>query len=409
MGSTRNSGSIPASGVAPEVAKLSEQTSEWCQTHVLADVFNFSAGQPGPDLLDKSCSMIKLASEQTFKDEEAWPWMMQYGSVDGPPRLRKNLSEFLGNGTLMEDVFITTGVTNGLHILGSALASPGDAVIVEQPTYFLAKGIFSDLGLDVIPAPMDGDSIDLEALSGIVSTRKVKLMYLVPVHSNPTGLCKTREQKESIIDFVKKHSIYLLADEVYEMLSFGPRANPCPPFTALCRDPNIVSVSSFSKICAPGLRLGWFLAHSDVVGRVKASGVSHSGGGMNPLVGAFMCHALEEDSEGNSRMGDLLKETQRVLGEKCQKLCESLERNMPSCQFHRPEGGYFVFLELPDTVNAEDLLVVAEQTFKVKFTPGPRCFGRPNTIRISFAFYQPEEMEEGVQRLARALDHYLAA
>lgn len=168
---------------------------------------------------------------------------------------------------------------------------------------------------------------------------------------------------------------------------------------------------SFSKICGPGLRLGWALASPEVVERFKQNGVLSSGGGLNPLGGAIMAKAMEPREGAEPLMDDLLlRNVCPTLSRKSRALCASIDRHLAprGVTYARPEGGYFVFLRLPEGVDATELLETARSEFQVGYTPGERCLGPKNTARLSFAFYSEEEMELGVTRLAAALDNYLA-
>ena len=333
---------------------------------------------------------MKLASESAFSDEELRPWLMQYGHECGSPRLREAMARFYkehagAKHTKASEVIMSTGVSSGLQLLGTSLAKAGDYVIVEQPTYFLARVLFEGIGLKVLKAPMtDSGSIDFEKLSQAMIGKTVKLLYVVPVHSNPTAKCHSLEDKTKIIEFAKNHGITILADEVYELLNFNTRSSTStssstggkkigrsPPFREICQDSHVISVSSFSKICGPGLRLGWILASEDMVERVRGNGIFSSGGGMNPIVAAMMCHALE-----NRSMDKLLVDAvQPSLRKRAMALCDSITLHLEplGCSFHKPEGGYFVFFTFEDeTVNTSELLGIAMEKFKVKFTPGER-------------------------------------
>jgi len=391
---------------------LTEQVSPLIQTQVLDDCFNFGVGQPGPELLQKAFDMIKAASAAAFEDARNSPFLMQYGAVFGPQQYRQAVADFYSrqteSQTSAEEVILTTGISGGIEMMCTSLASPGDVAIVEQPTYFLVRNIFTSLGLETLPSPMSPDgSIDLAALSVELEAlkqqgKRARLLYVVPVHSNPSALCKTREEKAGIIKFCKEWEITILADEVYELLNFGPRSVDSPPFRELCRDSTVVSLGSFSKICGPGLRLGWCLAAPEVCQKFRNNGVLSSGGGLNPVVGAIMASALDE------RLMDklLLNEVCPTLSMKSKALVSAINKHLPGATFHVPEGGYFILLRFPEDVNATELVEIARSKFSVAYTPGARCLGAPNTARLSFAFYSAEEMEIGVKRLSEALEFY---
>jgi len=390
--------------------------SPFTQTTVDPDVFNFGVGQPGPDLLEKAFAMIKEASRGAF--DRGDPFLMQYGIEAGSTAFRRELAEFYNEHAKAsaheDEVFATTGVSGALQLLGTVLASPGDCVVVEQPTYFLARDVFGSVGLATLPAPMLADgTMDLEGLAAQIAKqreqgRDVKLLYVVPVHSNPTSRNMSAQQKQEYIDFAEAQGLTIVADEVYELLNFGKRSVESPPFRELCGGggDHVISLNSFSKICAPGLRCGWVLASKEVVKKVAASGVLSSGGGMNPVMTATMAEALR-----SGRMQDLLvNEVQPNLSAKAKSLCEAINKHLCddeiACTFLAPEGGYFIFLKFPEWLNTTELLPIASDKFKVKYTPGERCLGGTNTARVSFAFYSAEEMEEGVLRLRQAILHY---
>ena len=397
---------------------LTEQVSPWIQTQVRSDVLQFNVGQPGPELLASAFDMIAEATEATLRNRELNPWLMQYADERGSEKFRNSVASFYsrqtGSATPSDEIIQSTGISGGLQLLGSTLAEAGDFVVVEQPTYFLARDVFESVGLKVLPAPMDdlGGGIDFPALTKEIASleaqgHRVKLLYIVPIHSNPTARCKTREEKKRIVDYCRDKDIYILADEVYELLNFEtPRGVDSPPFREICRENHVVSLGSFSKICGPGLRLGWIMAGEGVVRRVRAHGVLSSGGGMNPLVGAIMAHALDQHL-----MDRLLsKSVNPILADKSRALCTAINKVFGAeVTYDKPRGGYFVLITFAnEEVSTTELLEVARSEFSVSFTPGERCLGPANTARLSFAFYKSEEMEEGVLRLKRAVDHYLA-
>ena len=410
---TRTRGSSRVMAAAPPSSSLTQQISPLIQTQVDPEVFNFGVGQPGPDLLEKAFSA--LTGCNVFEENDP-SWILQYGTVRGSETFRRELVKFYnkhaGSTASESEVICSTGVSGGLQLLGSTLGRHGDVVFVEQPTYFLVKDIFDSIGLVTEKAPMQDGAIDFDLLTKRTEElesggRKVAFLYCVPVHSNPTAKCYSKAYKEKIIEFYLEKDITLLADEVYELLNFGPRSVKSPPFRDLIekggkQDSKIISVSSFSKICGPGLRLGWILAGEEVVSKVKANGLLKSGGGLNPIVAGIMTKALEKGLMEKL----LVEEVQPNLRKKCESLCEAIDRHLPECSYVTPEGGYFIFLTFPEEINCDELFEMSGSKHKVKFTPGSRCFGPPNSMRLSFAFYGSEEMEEGVLRLRKAIDEY---
>ncbi len=199
--------------------------SSLTQTQVPPDVFSFALGQPGPDLLEKAFAMIKEASRATFERDGGDPFMLQYGVERGSEAFRREVANLInahtGGATHEDEVFATNGVSGALALLGTVLAAPGDCVVVEQPSYFLARDVFGSVGLETLPSPMLEDgTMDLDGLAAQIAERRkggqdVKLLYVVPVHSNPTGRNMSEQQKQKIIDFAQAQGLTIIADEVY--------------------------------------------------------------------------------------------------------------------------------------------------------------------------------------------------
>ena len=390
---------------------VTQQTGEHVQTQADASAYRFNIGQPSPDLLADTMAMIQASG--ALVGEDADPFMLQYSPELGTETFRRRLAHFIekhtGWPTTADEICITNGVSHGLNVVCTMLgAKHGDAIIVEAPTYFLAGSIFESLGIRVITAPMVDGRPDLPALARVIEGCGTRVFgyYAVPCHGNPTARSKSLEEKEQLVAFADAHNINIIADEVYELLSFDAGKRPVPPFRNLSRAENVISVSSFSKIAGPGLRLGWILCGPGQLAKIRNHGVLSSGGGFNPVVGAIISKCLAQDAAtGRSLMDGLLVDGVRPkLKARCEALCRALDAHLPSASYDRPEGGYFVWVTLNDPgIDTARLLPSALEEFGVGFTPGSVCGGPPNALRLSFAFYSVEEMDEGIRRLAEAI------
>jgi DNA-binding transcriptional MocR family regulator len=224
-------------------------------------------------------------------------------------------------------------------------------------------------------------------------------LYTIPTYHNPTSVCLSAGRRGQLAELSRRHDFLVVADEVYHPLAYT--AVPPPPLASLCVSARIISLGSFSKILAPGLRLGWLQAAPDLVARFVQCGLLDSGGGVNPFVSGVVRSALELGLVGENL--SLLKDTysRRMLA-----MCAALRRRLPeSVWFTDPQGGFFIWLALPDAMDAGGLLEKAIKQ-SVEFMPGFNFSSRQglkNFLRLSFAYYETPELLEGVERLAGAI------
>eukprot|EP00879_Flechtneria_rotunda_P016165 GHRR01016909.1.p1 GENE.GHRR01016909.1~~GHRR01016909.1.p1 ORF type:complete len:499 (+),score=158.17 GHRR01016909.1:358-1854(+) len=486
---SRNQGPLAAAGRAYSRSRSqmlpSTQLSEYAQRQLGPDVIDFAAGQPGLPLLP--LHLIAAGATDRFTGPKADPFILQYGPEQGYTSFRQCLADFLTHSTQHpvdpEELIITAGVSHGLDMACRHLARPGDVVLVEAPTYFLAGSILRQAGLKLVPVLTGEDGIDVDALDAFLQqpdAPRPKLLYTIPIHNNPAGTTIPLHKRQQLIRLAHRYGFTVIADEVYQLLSFPDAPSPPPPMKEVERqliqrsrlsgpilnnarrisetaaaeqdgatsgsnssnggsserhdDSNnmilndggssqqqppegriscsasgsgirssVVSLGSFSKIMAPGLRLGWMEASPPLLQALRADGVLGSGGSIAPLASGIAHSCLQ--------MGLLQQQLQEVvrprLQQNCTALCKTLQRELPQCRFHQPQGGYFVWLELPKQVCSGELLKLATQRHKVGFVPGRACHGAPHMARFSFSFYEAHELQEGVQRFAAALREYL--
>jgi 2-aminoadipate transaminase len=201
------------------------------------------------------------------------------------------------------------------------------------------------------------------------------------------------------VSLSRQHDFLVVADEVYHFLSYSDQ--PPKPFAADTKTGDIISLGSFSKILAPGLRLGWMQANAKIIQRCVNSGLLDSGGGMNPFTSAIVCSVLE--TGGLEQNITKLIATYRT---RVAVMDTALQRHLPGIEYTLPRGGYFFWLHLPKGINASELQRRAE-AFKVGFRPGAlfSCQGgMQDYIRLSYVFYEPDELEQGIMRIKQSLE-----
>ena len=362
-------------------------------------VIDFGVGQPSADLLP--LPLVRAASERFFANAE--PLELNYGEKQGDARFRTALAEFLtragGHAASAESLFLTAGTSQALDFVCLRFTRPGDTVFVEEPTYFLAFQIFRDHGLNIVGIPMDGEGIDLDRFEQELARRPPRLVYTIPSFNNPTGQTMSHERRERLVALSCKHGFIIAADEVYQLLHFG--APPPPALGTFVEQGNVLSLGSFSKILAPGMRLGWIQTDAERVNTLLASGSIISGGNFNHF-GSHIVRQMLEDGSLARQLG----ETRASYGARADAMDEALHEHLRGiATWQKPQGGYFFWLTLPGHLKAVDLQAAARAA-GTGFQAGTKCSsagGLQNCLRLCFAFYTVPEIREGIARLGRAL------
>ena len=374
------------------------------QLEIPPEMIDFGSGQPGMDLLP--VSILRQAAENQLARTD--PSFLAYGAEQGNGYFRIALAKFLSQQYRLpvaaEDLFITAGASQGLDLICTLFTRPGDTIFVEEPTYFLALRIFADHGLNVVSLPMDDDGLVVEALEEKLSQFKPVLLYSVPTFHNPSSITLGAGRREQLLHLSLEHNFLIVADEVYHLLSYDA-APPPPPLAAYIESGSVLSLGSFSKIMAPGLRLGWIQAGARLIERFVACGLLDSGGGLNPFTSAVICSAVELGLQEQQ-----LAKLKNTYSQRKIALNRALKGHLPdSVRFIEPAGGFFFWLEFPDGIETEKILAEAQRN-NVGFLPGIKFSsskGLRKHARLSFSYYDIPRLEEGVKRLAAVIGKYL--
>ena len=370
------------------------------QVNIPPGVIDLGAGNPPFSLLP--LDLLRASAESCFARGD--PAFLQYGAEQGDGYFRLALADFLtaGYGIPVDagHLFVTNGISNALDLLCTLFTRPGDTIFVEEPSYFLALRIFADHGLRVVSIDTDEDGLVVESLEEKLLEYKPKFLYVIPTHQNPSGHTLTEERRARLVELSRENDFLILADEVYHFLSYDRQ--PPKALAAWTEDSHVLSLSSFSKILAPGLRLGWIQAHAEKIQMLAGCGLLDSGGGLNPFTSAIVREVIESGglTQNISRLKDIYSQRRVVMD-------AALRRQLPELNWKVPQGGYFFWVRLPRGLDAAELQQKAMEN-KVNFRPGVRFSSRNGLndfIRLSFVFYEPEEIEEGIVRLKRCLEN----
>lgn len=361
-------------------------------------VIDFGIGQPQPELLPHR--LIQQAAEKRLAEPD--PSLLAYGPPEGDGYFLRALAEFLtaryGFSVSWEQLVVSAGNSQAIDLVSTLFAQAGDTIFVEEPSYFLALQIFADHRFKLVSLPMDEHGLIPEAVESALQAHQPAFLYTVPTFHNPTSTTLSQKRREQLIALAQSHDFLIVADEVYQLLDYT--AAPPPPFAAYSESGHVLSLGSFSKIFAPGLRLGWLHTAPDLRQRIIDSGLLDSGGSINHFTASVMRVALTEGLQAQYLM--TLKQT---YTERAQAMSAALHTHLPQLSFHEPQGGFFIWLALPNGVDAKSLQTEAEQ-LGVSFQPGINFSsqqGLRHWIRLCFTFYDVAAIEEGVARLARAV------
>ena len=372
---------------------------ETTQANVPADIINFGVGQPSFDILPTE--MLHKAAEHRLSQRD--PAYLNYGFEQGDGYLRGELASFLtaeyGFAVTAAQLLLTVGASQAIDLICNNFTRPGDVIFVEEPTFFLILGLFRDHGLNIVPIPLDEEGIDLAVLEEKLGQCQPKFLYTIPTFQNPTSRVLPLERRRKMVELSEKHDFLIIADEVYQLLNYT--IIPPASFAAFSDSERVLSVGSFSKILAPGLRLGWIHTSPKLMQRILQKGLLASGGGFNHFTSGIVRSVMELGWQA-----DYLAQLKAVYRRRIAVLDAALREQLPKeVVFAKPDGGYFFWLRLPEGMEGRKLWQTAV-SHKVGFQPGINFSSRgalDNYIRLSFAFYDEPKLIDGVGRLAAAM------
>ncbi|MDX6345551.1 MAG: 2-aminoadipate transaminase [Streptomyces sp.] len=362
------------------------------------EVISFAGGLPAPDFFDTEG--IRAAYDRVLAEDPRRA--LQYSTTEGDPALRAAVAERLGTRGLPtdpDDLLVTGGSQQALTLLATALLEPGDVVLVEDPTYLAALQCFGFAGARVVPVPSDDEGVDPAALEELVVRERPKLLYLIPTFQNPTGRTLPAARRTAVAEIAERHGLWIAEDDPYGELRYEGDHMPWIASLPAAADRTVL-LGSFSKIMAPGMRLGWLRApaafrRACVVAKQSAD-----------------LHTSTIDQAAAARYladSDLDAHLTRVRGayrDRRDALLGGLSNALPpTSSWNHPEGGMFVWARLPQGHDATAALRVAI-THDVAYVPGTPFFAGdpdPAALRLSFVTHTPDEIREGLLRLGKAL------
>jgi len=344
---------------------------------------SFARGIPAPECLPVE-ELADCAQTALRRDGAT---ILSYGSTLGYGPLREWIAE--RHGVEPGRVLVTNGSLQDFHFVLSVLG-PG-AVIVERPTYDRPRKILLEEGRELTEIRVDADGLDVDELP---ACGPAALLYTIPTFQNPTGVTLSEERRRRLAQLASERSLPVLEDDPYGLVRF--EGEPLPSLLELEGGEHVLYSSSFSKTIAPGLRVGYAIVPAALASELEPLAAS------TYITPGLLAQATVDEFLRRGLLEPSLERVCGLLRARRDAMLEALERELGGGQAHwsRPEGGYFLWLELADDVDASELLTRAADA-GVTFVPGADFGGAPNTVRLAFSFVSPAEISEGVSRLAR--------
>jgi len=373
----------------------------------MPDVISFAGGLPAPELFP--VERFARACQEVLETDG--PAALQYSVTEGYQPLRRWISEYLRETIHVEctpeQILIISGSQQGLDLIGKVLLDPGDFVIIENPAYLGAIQAFDAYQARYVNVATDDDGIRTDDLERVLSTapKLPKLLYLVPNFQNPSGITLSLARRREVIDICAEFGVPIFEDDPYGRLRYS--GEHLPSITALAGGRNCVYMSTVSKTIAPGMRVAWLV----ITDRALFEKIVPAKQAADLHTSSFTQRAVYAYAKPHGAVEAHVKTMLPVYARRRDVMIDSLERFMPpGASWTHPQGGLFLWARMPDGVDTQELLALAERS-KVAFVPGaPFWVNRDvrNTMRLNFSNSREEMIVEGIRRLGDMIEAYMA-
>jgi len=355
----------------------------------VASTISFARGAPSLDIVD--IDGLREAADQAFAADPGG--MAGYGTSVGYPPLREWIAD--RHGVKPTQVLVTNGSMQADAFLFDAVVGAGDAVVVERPTYDRTLLSLRNRGADIRMVELEPDGINTAALERLLDDgTRPKLAHIIPNFQNPAGYTLSAAKRERLLELARAHDFTVFEDDPYVALRFEGQSLP----TMVSMDPEVVVyASSFSKTVCPGIRCGYLVGSEELIARIAKSATSIY---ISPNM---VAQAIINQFCRSGRIDRSIETVRDALRERAQTLCRALSEHLPDASFVAPEGGYFLWVELPPGSDVGGLFDAAVAR-GVQFVKGSDFVleGGGSTLRLAYSGVTPDEIEEGIKRLAEA-------
>ena len=367
------------------------------------NIISFAGGLPAPELFP-----VKEIKEITDKIlDTAGEKALQYSATDGFDPLREGIVQLLKEKNIQnikrENVLITNGSQQGLSFSGKIFLDPGDIVLVESPSYLGAINAFRASGCEFVEVETDDHGMIMSDLEeAIQSNDRVRMIYVIPDFQNPTGKTWTKERRKKLLEIAKDKDLIVVEDNPYGDLRY--EGNDVESIKSMDTDDRVVYLGTFSKILSPGMRIGWVYAGEEIMDkyiRVKQRTDVHTNSVTQMELVSFL---------NNNSIDDHIKELIKLYSNRRDIMIESINKYFPKeVKLTHPEGGLFLWLELPESINTKKLLEKSVER-NVGYVPGGAFYPnnrQENTIRLNFSNMKEDDIKKGIKILGEVIQEEL--
>lgn len=362
------------------------------------EVISFAGGLPAPELFPVE-EMKAVCTAVLSDDGRA---ALQYSTTEGYQPLREQIAARMAEAGVVAsytDVLIVSGSQQGLDLTGKVFLDEGDIVICESPTYLAAINAFKTYSPQFVEVAMDEQGMSMSALEETLQRYpQAKLIYTIPDFQNPTGRTMSIDRRKRLVELANQYDVMVMEDNPYGELRFA--GEHVPPVKAFDTEGRVIYQSTFSKVLTPGIRVGWLCAAPEILQKYvifKQSTDLHTNTMAQRQVSKFM------------EMFDLkehIEKIRKVYKTRRNLMLEAIKSEFPAgVTYTQPDGGLFLWVELPKELNARDLLIKCLEK-QVAFVPGGAFFpngGNENTLRLNFSNMSEERIVEGIARIGKLI------
>ncbi len=354
------------------------------------ETINFTRGVPA----NESFPLAELSAAASAAIAKQGDALMQYGPAAGLAALRAWLADW--QGVKPEQILTGNGSLELVEFLCTAFIKPGDVVFTESPSYDRAITLFRRHGANVIGVPLQADGPDLEALEKLLAQHKPKLFYVIPDFQNPSGATCSAAKRRRLIELAEQHDLQLLEDAPYRLLRY--RGSDEPTLFELAPH-RVLHMSSFTKLIAPGVRLGFMKGDAAKLARIgKVAEDTYISPG-------YFAHGVTLEWLQAGKLGPQLEKIKALYAPRLDAILAALDKYIPDAVATRPDGGFFLSLTLPEGVSTTDLRKAAAE-LKLNLADGLAFFpqgGGERFLRLPFCALDAAQIDEGIRRLAEAV------
>ena len=367
-----------------------------------SDIISFAGGIPSPELFP-----VKEWAELSKKIlEEKGAGALVYGVTEGYTPLIEIVRERLNKANVVRDfdqVVITTGAQQAIDLATKALINEGEGIIVEEPSFIGSLNGFRSYNAKLFGVEMDSDGINIEKTEEILKKENINLIYTIPTFQNPMGVTISAEKRAKLLELAEKYDCYIIEDNPYGELRFS--GEDVPAIKTKDENGRVIYVGSFSKTLSPGIRVGFVACHKDIMDRIVV--VKQVNDVHTPLLNQM----LVTEYINNYDFDEHIKAGCDLYGAKCALMISCMEEYFPKCvKFTRPEGGIFLWCEMPEGTDCQKIFKKAIDA-KVAFVPGSTCMvdieAPSNCFRLNYSTASDENIRKGIKILGDILKEEL--